>query len=309
MCFLLKIIRNRLGAKQVINLYKLCKQNKYDVVHTHYYFANSLFLGAAKLAGIKKRVSHCHNTRTITNIPLRRKVFELVARKLLLAIGTDFLGCSNAATKFLYGEEAFRTGQALTLYNGIDFNYWDINTTEHHKIRNKYNIGQGPVVLFVGRLEMQKNPLYALDVINEIRKRLNNLNGLIVGDGSIKKDILDFIATNSMGDFVQVLPSNSNIKELQSISNVMIAPSLWEGLPIAFIEAQKMETMVFTSNNVPDEVGVGLCKFLDLKEKEVWVEAITSYLNNKETKVDIRANLEKFNVLETTNNLIAIYNK
>lgn len=52
------------GMKQVIGFYRLCKRNQYEVVHCHYYFANACFLAAAKCAGVGKRISHCHNTRT-----------------------------------------------------------------------------------------------------------------------------------------------------------------------------------------------------------------------------------------------------
>lgn len=295
------------GVKQLVNLYKLCKKNKYDVIHCHYYFANAYFLSIAKWAGIKIRVSHCHNTRT-KEVGLFKKIFESFSRKILLKAGTDFLGCSDAATIFLYGQKAFDTGVAKTLYNGIDFSYWNKSNINIRLTKEKYHIKDEKVFLFVGRLEEQKNPIFALEVVRAVYRKMNNFKFLFVGEGSYYERVKDYISSNYMNEYVTLLPANSDIRELQAIADIMIAPSLWEGLGIAYLEAQKMETMVFASDQVPKEVDMGYCKFLSLSNKAVWESAIIKFLNNDKKTLEL-VKPERFDISHTVKELLNVYTK
>ena len=296
------------GIVQLRNLYKLCNGHKFDAIHCHYYFANAEFLLVAKIAGIKKRVSHCHNTRT-KEIGATRKIFEWFSRKLLFSIGTDFLGCSRAAAVFLYGEKAVNSGRAKVLYNGINYKTWNIDNFDIQRLKKKYGIEKSTVFVFVGRFEEQKNPIFALEVFSRIHKRLPNTMLLVVGYGSMGKVIKEKILEMHIEDSVRLLPANSNVVEIQAISNIMLAPSLWEGFGIAFIEAQKMKTFVFASLEVPVEVNMGYSVFLPL-DIDVWEKEIIDYVNNKHigSKLEYdKAKLELFNVKHTTKELVLAY--
>lgn len=294
------------GAKQLVNLYKLCKKNNYNAIHCHYYFANAYFLSVAKWAGIKKRISHCHNTRT-KEIGVLKQIFEFISRKILLKVGTDFLGCSDAATVFLYGEKALNNGIAKTLYNGIDYSYWDKLNIDIKSTKEKYHINNEKVLLFVGRLEEQKNPIFALEVVWLIQKKMGNIKLFVVGEGSYHERVKKYVDANDMNEYVTLLPANSNIRELQAISDIMIAPSLWEGLSIAYLEAQKMETMIFASDQVPKEVDMGYCQFLPLNNT-VWVSCIIDYLTtDKITNIFMRP--ERFDINQTVKELLNVYTK
>lgn len=294
------------GIKQVYRFYKLCKKNNYNVVHCHYYFANAFFLLAAKLAGIKVRVSHCHNTRT-KSVGITRRIFEFFSRKLLLKVGTVFLGCADESTKFLYGEDAFNKGIAKTLYNGIDYEYWDLKKLDVDEVKAKYSVKSEKVLLFVGRMEEQKNPIYALQITNEIHKRIPDILLFMVGDGSLLESARKYANDNRMNEYIKFLPANSDIRELQSISDIMIAPSLWEGLGIAYIEAQKMKTMVFSSDQVPYEVDMGYCKHYPLGEPNTWINGICDYLSEKSRDITLENPL-RFDIKETSNKLLSYYN-
>lgn len=294
------------GISQLINLYKLCKKNNYDVIHTHYYFANAYFLLIGKLCGIKKRVSHCHNTRT-KKVGYIRRLFEMVSRSLLLKIGTDFLGCSAKATEFLYGKKAFETGQAKVLYNGIDYSYWDLKILNSNEIYNKYNLTSKNNIIFVGRYEEQKNPLFALKILKEVHENVKDMSCNFIGYGSIEGDIKEYIKENNMQSYVNLLPPNSDIRALQAVSKVMIAPSLWEGLSIAYIEAQKMETIVVASDQVPDEVNMGYCVFLPLNDEQMWIDTICKQLLLQQKTCEYNEKYTMFNVNNIVEKLLTIY--
>lgn len=295
------------GVMQIKNLFKLCKQNKYDVVHTHYYFANAYFLLAARLAGIKKRVSHCHNTRT-KKVGFLKRLFELASRFLLLHVGTDFLGCSTEATLFLYGKSAFDKGKAKVLYNGIDYNYWDPNHYDYNSSLRELNLLSKNNVIFVGRFEEQKNPLFALKIINEAHKNVSDLYCNFIGYGSLSDEIKSYISENNMQSFIRLLSPDTDIRVYQAVSKVMVAPSLWEGLSIAFIEAQKMKTYVIASDQVPNEVDMGYCSFIPLSDERAWVDKICKLILDESKEHGYNDKYELFNVENTVKNLINVYN-
>ena len=293
------------GALQMFNLYKVCKKNKFAAVHSHYYYGNAYFLLCAKLAGVKKRVSHCHTAKTLhTNF--FKKLFETISRCLLFKVGTDFLGCADAATVFLYGEKAFKSGLAKTLYNGIDYGIWDVNNFDIEHLRRFYGLKDENVTIFVGRLDEPKNPIYALKVIKNVYSEYPNIRMFFVGEGALNEDVDNFIADNNMSGYVRRMPQDANIKELQAIADVMIAPSLREGLSLAFIEAQKMNTYIVTSDAVSDEVDMGLCSFLSLDKPEEWTSCVIKHLDEKDRGV-ISKHYEDFDVRNTMRSLLDIY--
>ena len=201
------------------------------------------------------------------------------------------------------GEDAFNKGIAKTLYNGIDYEYWDLKKLDVDEVKAKYSVKSEKVLLFVGRMEEQKNPIYALQITNEIHKRIPDILLFMVGDGSLLESARKYANDNRMNEYIKFLPANSDIRELQSISDIMIAPSLWEGLSIAYIEAQKMKTMVFSSDQVPYEVDMGYCKHYPLGEPNTWINGICDYLSEKSRDITLE-NPQRFDIKETSNKLL-----
>lgn len=297
------------GIKQVTEFYRLCKKNKYTVVHCHYYFANAAFLAAAKYAGVEKRVSHCHNTRT-EKVSAVKEIIESIARKFLFHYGTDFLGCSKNAAEFLYGKNAVACGKAKVLYNGIDYEVWDSSRYDKEKLKKKYSVKNSQyVLLFVGRFEKQKNPLFSLEVFRHVREKCENVKYIMVGYGALEEDIKKYIKNYGLSDCIELKPADSDIQELQVIADGMIAPSLWEGLGIAYIEAQKMHTHVFASDNVPIEVNMGYCSFNSLASSEMWAKEIVHYFISEHRDSYIPVQYEIFNVMNTMKQLLKVYEK
>lgn len=291
--------------KQMYRLYKVCKGNRYVAVHSQCYFSNGFFLLCAKLAGVRKLVSHSHNHFTQSPSFLK-KCFETVSRPLLLCVATDCLGCSDAATRYLYGEKAFYSGKAHTLYNGIDYDVWNPTLFDVPALRRAYGLINEKVVVFIGRMEKQKNPIYALRVMKTVHERCPAVKLFFVGVGSLDAEVDRFISENDMIGYVKRMPQDANVRELQAIADVMIAPSLWEGLSIAFIEAQIMGTPIVTSDMVSDEIDMGLCSFLSLEQFEAWPTRVIEIFERNDTP-KITKHYEDFNVKTTVRKLMEVY--
>ncbi len=99
-----RIIRLK-KTNSVLELYHVIKKyGPYDAVHAHTLFHCGLSMIAARLAGIKVRISHAHTTLDDSE-GLLRKLYLKSMRFFISQYSTDLLACSEAAGKYLFGEK------------------------------------------------------------------------------------------------------------------------------------------------------------------------------------------------------------
>ena len=105
--------------------------------------------------------------------------------------------------------------------------------------------------LFVGTLEKHKGILNLLELFRELRNTLD-AKLIIVGAGSLRIHIQDYIKKNSLSDSISLL-GFVNCKKLYSLyanTLALILPSTWpENAPLVALEALSVGSPVIASNN------------------------------------------------------------
>lgn len=76
------------------------------------------------------------------------------------------LGCSRDANLFMYGKRMVKQNKTIEIFNGVDLNKFKRNTGDK-SILNKEIIK----FITIGRISIQKNSLFLVQVINEIINR------------------------------------------------------------------------------------------------------------------------------------------
>ena len=114
----------------------------------------------------------------------------------------------------------------------------------------------------------------------EIMKRLEmidkNIKLYLIGDGELREEIENKIKEYDLKNIV-LLGIHKNINEILNGMDLMLFPSLYEGLGIVLIEAQCNGLNVLVSNKVPKEADLGIEKFKALNVNsnvDSWVETI-----------------------------------
>lgn len=105
--------------------------------------------------------------------------------------------------------------------------------------------------LFVGMLEIHKGILNLLELFKEHTGEIN-AKLVIVGDGSLKNCIIDFIERNSLSSFVSYAGflDDKTLYSLYKNALALIIPSIWpENAPLVALEALSVGTPVIASNN------------------------------------------------------------
>lgn len=225
-------------SKRLVYLWRLLKDNKYDIVHSHIELASAVYLGLALLSGVKIRIAHAHMAFVDYSSFGQHSI-----RYLLNHVVTSRMGCSTDAINNLFGIGY----KGIVIHNAIDIPHFSYNEEVRTKYRKELAIEDKYVVGFVGRLTYQKNIFYMLDIFNSFAKSHENAVLLIVGDGELKEAFFEKIDNLGIKQKIIYLGARNDVNNLMMAIDVMLLPSRWEGLGIVLIEAQAAGLKCITS--------------------------------------------------------------
>ncbi len=276
----------------------LIEKGPFDVVHSHYFSNNGLYLKMAHDASVPTRISHCHQSNQ--KIKITKKIGILFSRKLISKYATHRLGCSKQACIFLYRKRPYQI-----MYYGIDYKKFQKNKIDKQEVYKKLDLRADiKYIISIGRFAAQKNPIFSLDVYKKIAEQNSFIDLIIVGHGPLKEKIINHIDYLGIKERVHILNPDVNVAEIYCIAECLMLPSLWEGLPIVLIEAQAMGIRCFVSENITPEANLGLCTYLSL-DCNKWVKNMQQYINQHHNEQTIQH--ERFDLQKLANDISKIY--
>lgn len=284
-------------------IYSILKQNRYDVIHCHNSLESGLCLAAAKKANIKVRITHAHTSFDDENsCNFVRKKYIKFYRKIMLKNATKLIGCSATANLALY-----KLSYAEVVYNTIEFSEFD---QKKHKRRKHDDI----VLLQVAQYSDNKNQIFTLRILKELKKYMSNAKLVLVGrylpgeSEAYFNKIEEYLLQEKLLDSVEFKPADSCIPQIMEFCDYFIFPSKKEGLGIAPIEAQAMGMTCFVSDTVPQEIDCGGCKWLSLQDDpKMWAKAIyNDYLLHHGER--IKCDMSKFETDKIMKQYVGLYN-
>jgi glycosyltransferase involved in cell wall biosynthesis len=161
----------------------------------------------------------------------------------------------------------------------------------------------GARLLFVGRLEAQKNPLFARRVLETLRARGVNAELRFVGDGGL--------ASQLGGDGVELTGFVGDVTPYLLDAHLLLSPAEFEGLPLAPIEALATGLPVLASDIPPHRELAAISRavqVLPAGDPEAWVERVVAMLGElAELSTSAIAARESFSVDRMVDETIAVY--
>lgn len=230
--------------KYISGLKKLIKEKHIDIVHIH--GSSSIMvieLIAASLAGCKVRIAHSHNT-TCTN-----KKANSLLRPFFNLLYTDAFACGNDAGKWLFGKKPFRL-----IPNGRDVSLYSYSENTRKKLRQELEIPDNCIAVgHVGRFNPQKNHDFLIDVFEKLNQKNHDTMLFLFGDGTLQNQIKEKVKEKKLESHVKFMGVRENVNEYLSAMDVMLLPSLHEGLPLVLLEWQMCGLPVLVSDTVTTE--------------------------------------------------------
>ena len=180
--------------------------------------------------------------------------------------------CGQDAGRWMFGKRKF-----TIIPNGRNLKKYEYDTEKRIEYRNKLGILSDALVIgHVGRFNRQKNHEYLVRVFSEVYKKNRNSYLVLVGTGEKVEEIKILVKKLELGKNVIFTGVIENVSDYLSAFDVMLLPSLYEGLPLVVIEWQIAGLPCIVSDTVTKECAItSLVKFESIKKKpEVWANDI-----------------------------------
>ena len=255
---------------------KLFRERHYDAVHAHNIHHNGMILLAAKRAGIPIRISHCHQAYDERNVSLSRKVMVTTLKMLNNRAATRRVACSDLAGRFLYGKRTFEF-----LPNAINIDSFYVQKSKQ-ELRDEYNIEKDLCVfIHVGHFYAPKNQLFLVEIMNLLRKE--NCILLMAGDGPLYTEFWESVKKNHLEEKIRCLGLRNDVAKLLRLSDCMLLPSIYEGLPVVAVESQAVGCHSVLSDVITRQadLGLGLVNYLPIGDPHIWAEMLRNMFLRK----------------------------
>ncbi|MEX0939861.1 MAG: glycosyltransferase family 4 protein [Candidatus Babeliales bacterium] len=264
----------------------IARNYDFDIIHAHDWL--SILAGIeAKRVKNKPLIVHIHATefdRTGGN-NYHPEVYEIEKRGMILA--DQVITVSN------------KTKQNIITHYGIDANKIEVihhGVPIHAERINEITIEKksGPIVLFLGRLTLQKGPDYFVAAAKKVLEHRNDVTFVIAGSGDMEKRLIEQVAALGIADnvlFTGFLKGNEALRMLK-MADVFVMPSVSEPFGLVALEAIKARAPVIVSKNAGVCEVLSHCLTVDFWDINELANKILGVLEHKELQNELNNNAQ-----------------
>lgn len=276
--------------------------NSYIAIHSHIQENSGLVFKIAQKYEIKTLVSTSHTAGYGIDY---KYPFRLYAKHYLNKYCTHKMACGKLAGEHLYGKNS----KFEIIRNAIDVTKFKYNTEIRDRVRTNLNITNKFIIGNVARFHKGKNHTFVVDIFNEVLKLNHDAILILVGEGEELISIKNKVKSLGIADNVLFLGLRNDVNELLQAFDVLLFPSLFEGIPVSIIEAQTAALPCILSDTIDPETAItDNVDFYSLSNPiSTWANAIISkqnFIRKDTSKKIIDAG---YDVINNTNHLLKLY--
>ena len=293
--------------KTSADIRRLCRAERFDIVHCN--TGNNRFSGialmAAQAGGNAVRIAHSHNTNGAGDTySVKANAFRRINRELAHV----HLACSASAADHLFGAGC----KHIMIRNGIDTARFMFDEKIRKEIRSALGIADDTILIGnTGKMINQKNQEFLLNVMSVLKKRQIASKLIILGEGPLREMLELQVSSLGLTDDV-LLPGNiDDVAPYLNAMDVFVMPSVFEGLPVAAVEAQASGLPVILSDVISRETDLtGNVTFLSIEEgAERWADKLIAAASGKRNDMAMAVLEKGFDIRHTAAILRKMYIK
>lgn len=186
----------------------------------------------ARLSGTK-----CVAIRSTNSSTCMGKYYDYIEKKVqfIPRISSHIrFAPSKIAGTFLFGDKT----NVNILKNGVNLKDYVFSKSIREKKRYELGLGNKFTVVHVGRFSKQKNHIFLLKVFKNILKINGEAMLVLIGTGELWPEIKSQIDKLNIAENVIHLNNRYDVPQILMAMDIMIFPSLFEGMPNVVIESQ-----------------------------------------------------------------------
>ncbi len=261
------------------DIYKLCKENKYLVMHAYNNTMNVFPMFVAWTAGVPVRISE---SLSMAHVRDRKTILKKILRPFSKCFANYYMACGEDCGKWQFGNKLFDSGKVDVFKTVINTEFNAYNSDIREEIRKKFGWEDKIVIGHIGRFTAQKNSIHLIKIFGAIAKKNSESVLCLIGDGELKVDIMEKIKELGIESQVDYLGRREDIQQFYNAMDGFLLPSLYEGLPVVALEAESCGLPIFFSTEVtPEANACELGFFISLSESvEVWADKILKVIKD-----------------------------
>lgn len=299
-----KNLKREIGSSDfaaLVEIYRVCKKEKFDIVHTNSTKPGIIGRIAATLAGVPVVVHTVHELAFHNFVGFPKWQFYWLCEM------TASFFCDHIAMVSSYYSKYFGwfKKKCSVIHNGLDF-------TSFPPAKEKIP-SDNVKVLFVGRLEFPKNPITMLKAAEIVLREYPNTLFTIVGDGAYEDECRGYVEKHNLENNIKILGWQENVFEYYRTHDIFAMTSLYESFGLIFLEAGFYGLPVAATNveGVPEVVADGETGLLcSPKNPEALAENIMKLISDKEMRVRMgMAGRERVTTMFNSDKIVGRYSE
>lgn len=214
-----------------------------DSITSHVSLVSGFMLCTARAAGVPKRVAWIRSDGDGRRSTILRRLMRRALRWMLRSSATTVLAVSQAALEFAIPDITRFTGRTMVIPNGVDTHRF--RPLARQDCRVALDLTPTCVVLaHIGRASPEKNRPFLVEIDDAMRKVEHTF--LLAGPGGVA----DIDPHDTSRPTMRFLGTVEDIPQLLGAADVLVLPSIREGLPGAVLEALSCGVPV-VANDIP----------------------------------------------------------
>lgn len=236
--------------KSIKKIRKTVNQYNFDVIHINMYNSIGLFYSYLLRKKNRKIICHAHNTGIDNDFLGFKRIIHKIIKRIFTKKDYRYISCSEEAASFCFFMKNVKDLKIIN--NGVDSYKFVFDKSSREKIRNQFNIDDEiKIIGHVGRFVKQKNHPFIINVFNEFLKMNPKSILILIGEGPEKDNIIKMVENIEIKDKVIFIDRTSKVNDFLNAFDLLLFPSLYEGLGIVLIEAQMSGLNCVVSDRIP----------------------------------------------------------
>jgi len=220
----------------------LAKDEEFDIIHAHDWMTYPAAIAIAGLTG-KPLVVHIHSTEfDRSGEHVNQMIYDIEKKGFYSA--DKIIAVSHFTRNILISRYGVPGGKIEVVYNGVERNGTDNWPLEKSGIQKDEKI-----VLFLGRITMQKGPEYFLQAAQRVLSVMDNVKFVMAGSGDLARRTIEMAAELGIGDKVLFTGflRGDDVTRIYQMADLYVMPSVSEPFGIAPLEALDNDVPVIIS--------------------------------------------------------------
>lgn len=273
------------NLKAIHNLKKIIEKEKFDIIHCHTPMGSVVTRVAAINARKKYRtkvIYTAHGFHFFKGAPLINWIIYYPVEKVCARWTDCLITITDEDYKFA---QKYLKARNVEHVKGVGMDVErlrkELTQEEKDEFRKKIGIKKEDIVFsYIAELNANKNQILLIKIIQELKKEQTNIKLLLIGNGKLKKQYQQYIKDEKLGNEVQLLGRRRDINELLSITDIYLASSKREGLPINVMEAMYKGLPIIATDNrghrelIKNGVNGYICEKTDIQTFKQNIEKI-----------------------------------